>query len=56
MEVVGNTVASCNIAEISPFYGTTKKGKFMTVDDAKKAGYKAAKEPVAKKAKADAKQ
>jgi hypothetical protein len=33
------------------FYGTTKKGKFMTEDDAKKAGYTAAKEPVAKKAK-----
>lgn len=37
------------------FYGTTKKGKFMTEDDAKKAGYKAAKEPVAKKAKTDVK-
>ena len=36
------------------FYGTTKKGKFMAEDDAKKAGYKAAKEP-AKKAKADVK-
>ena len=33
----------------------TKKGKFMTEDDAKKAGYKAAKEPAAKKAKTDAK-
>jgi hypothetical protein len=37
------------------YYGTTKKGKFMTEDDAKKAGYKPAKEPVAKKAKTDAK-
>jgi hypothetical protein len=33
------------------FYGKTKKGKFMTEDEAKTAGYKAAKEPVAKKAK-----
>lgn len=37
------------------FYGTTKQGKFMTEDEAKKAGYKAAKEPAAKKAKADVK-
>jgi hypothetical protein len=37
------------------FYGKTKKGKFMTEDDAKKAGYKAATEPVAKKAKTDVK-
>ena len=36
-------------------YGTTKRGKFMTEDEAKKAGYKAAKEPAAKTAKADAK-
>ena len=31
------------------FYGKTKQGKFMTAADADKAGYKAAKEPVAKK-------
>jgi hypothetical protein len=31
------------------FYGTTKKGKFMTEADAQKAGYKAAQEPGAKK-------
>ena len=37
------------------FYGKTKKGKFMTEDEAKKAGYNAAKEPAAKKAKTDAK-
>ena len=37
------------------FYGTTKKGKFMSEDDAKKAGYKAATDPVAKKAKTDTK-
>jgi hypothetical protein len=36
------------------YYGTTKKGKFMTEDDAKKAGYKAAQEPVAKKTKSPA--
>src|SRR5579872_510943 len=30
------------------YYGTTKKGKFMTEAEAKKAGYKLAKEPVAK--------
>jgi hypothetical protein len=34
------------------YYGKTKHGKFMTEDEAKTAGYKAAKEPVAKKAKA----
>jgi hypothetical protein len=34
------------------YYGNTKKGKFMTEDEAKTAGYKAAKEPAAKKAKA----
>lgn len=27
-----------------PNYGTTKRGKFMTEDDAKKAGYRAAQE------------
>jgi hypothetical protein len=37
------------------FFGKTKKGKFMTEDEATKAGYKASKEPVAKKAKTDAK-
>jgi len=31
------------------FYGTTKKGKFMSEADAQKAGYKAAQEPGAKK-------
>jgi hypothetical protein len=33
------------------YYGKTKKGKFMTEDEAKTAGFKAAKEPAAKKAK-----
>jgi BRCT domain type II-containing protein len=28
----------------SSFYGSTKRGKFMTEDDAKKAGYRAASE------------
>ena len=37
------------------FYGKTKRGKFMTEDDAKKAGFKAAKEPAAAKAKTDVK-
>ena len=37
------------------FYGKTKKGKFMTEDDAKKAGYNAAKVPATNKATADAK-
>ena len=32
-------------------YGTTKHGKFMTEDEAKQAGFKAAKEPAAKKTK-----
>jgi hypothetical protein len=33
------------------FYGKTKRGKFMTEDDAQKAGFKAAQEPAAKKTK-----
>src|ERR1041385_996144 len=37
------------------FYGTTKKGRFMTESEAKGAGYKAAKEPAAKKTKTDIK-
>jgi len=36
------------------FYGKTKSGKFMTSADADKAGYRAAKEPAAKKTKAPA--
>jgi hypothetical protein len=32
-----------------PLYGTTKRGKFMTEEDAKKAGYRLAKENEAKK-------
>jgi hypothetical protein len=35
-------------------YGTTKKGKFMTEDEAKKAGYHAAKTPTSKKKAAPA--
>jgi hypothetical protein len=37
------------------FYGKTKKGQFMTEDEAKKAGNRAAQKPVAKKAKTDVK-
>ncbi len=37
------------------FYGKTKRGKFMAEDDAKKAGFRAAQEPVAKKAKTEVK-
>jgi hypothetical protein len=37
------------------YYGKTKHGKFMTEDEAKKAGYKPAKELAAKKAKPDTK-
>src|ERR1017187_9688348 len=37
------------------FYGTTKHGKFMTEDEAKQAGFKAAKEPTAKKTKTTSK-
>lgn len=36
------------------FYGKTKNGKFMTEDEAKKAGYRAAKEGAAKKGKKEA--
>ena len=36
-------------------YGATKHGKFMTEDEAKQAGFKAAKESTAKKAKTTAK-
>jgi hypothetical protein len=34
------------------FYGKTKRGKFMSEDDAKKAGYREAKTEAAPKAKA----
>ena len=37
------------------FYGKTKKGKFMNEDDAKKAGFRSAQEPVAKKTKTEVK-
>ncbi len=37
------------------FYGKTKRGKFMTEDDAKKAGFRSAQEPVAKNSKKDVK-
>jgi hypothetical protein len=38
------------------YYGKTKRGTFMTEDEAKKAGFRAAQEPVAKKTKTDVKQ
>jgi hypothetical protein len=34
---------------VAPHYGKTKHGKFMTEDEAVKAGYRAAKEGAAKK-------
>jgi alkyl sulfatase BDS1-like metallo-beta-lactamase superfamily hydrolase len=37
------------------FYGKTKRGKFMTEDDAKKAGNRSAQEPAAQKSKAGVK-
>jgi hypothetical protein len=37
-----NTEAGVYHREGSPFYGTTAKGKYMTEQDAKKAGYKPA--------------
>jgi hypothetical protein len=37
------------------FYGKTKKGKFMAEDEAKKAGFRAAQEPAAKKTKTEVK-
>ena len=39
----------------SRFYGKTKRGKFITEDEAKAAGYKAAKESTAKKPKTETK-
>lgn len=38
-----------------PYYGKTKRAKFMTEEDAKKAGYNAAQEPVTKKTTAASK-
>jgi hypothetical protein len=37
------------------FYGKTKSGKFMSEDDAKKGGFRAAQEPGSKKKKATTK-
>jgi pyruvate/2-oxoglutarate dehydrogenase complex dihydrolipoamide acyltransferase (E2) component len=37
-----NTEAGVYHRESSPFYGTTRKGKYMTEQDAKQAGYKPA--------------
>jgi hypothetical protein len=37
-----NTEAGVYHREGSPFYGTTEKGKYMTVQDAMQAGYKRA--------------
>jgi hypothetical protein len=45
-----NTSTKVYHASDNSHYGTTKHGKFMTKDDADKAGYKAAQEPGAKKA------
>jgi hypothetical protein len=46
-----NTSTKVYHKDDSRFYGKTKKGKFMTEDDAKKAGYRVAKESTAKNAK-----
>src|SRR5271169_5945217 len=45
-----NTSTKVYHASDNSHYGTTKHGKFMTKEDADKAGYKAAQEPGAKKA------
>lgn len=50
-----NTKSKVYHKEDSQFFGKTKKGNFMTEDEAKKAGFKAAKEPTAKHAKTKAK-
>ena len=50
-----NTKSKVYHAADSQFYGKTKHSKFMTEDEAKKAGYKAAKESAAKKPKTEAK-
>jgi hypothetical protein len=46
-----NTSTRVYHKDSSALYGTTKHGKFMTEDDAKKAGYRAAKESSAAKKK-----
>lgn len=44
-----NTSTKVYHKEGDPYYGKTKQGKFMTEEDAIKAGYRAAKEPASKK-------
>jgi hypothetical protein len=44
-----NTSTKVYHKEGDRFYGKTKQGKFMTEADAIKAGFRAAKEPSAKK-------
>lgn len=44
-----NTSTKVYHKEGDRYYGKTKQGKFMTEEDAIKAGYRAAKEPPAKK-------
>jgi DNA uptake protein ComE-like DNA-binding protein len=44
-----NTATKVYHKEGDRYYGKTKEGKFMTEEDAIKAGYRAAKEPAAKK-------
>ena len=46
-----NTSTKVYHKDDSRFYGKTKHGKFMTEDEAKTAGYKAAKESTVKNAK-----
>ena len=50
-----NTKSKVYHKDDSRYFGKTKQGKFMTEDDAKKAGFKAAKERVEKNAKKDVK-
>ena len=50
-----NTSTKVYHKEDSRFYGKTKHGKFMTMDEAKAGGYKAVKESTAKNAKTEKK-
>jgi hypothetical protein len=47
------SIAQVPATKTAAYFEKTKKGRFMSEDEATKAGYKAAKDPAAKEAKAD---